>query len=97
MERNLMRILEAIHLRLAGQEAAVLPELMFEVVGRTRAGEVHVYRHSRVESDLIVHLHREVPEGEDSRSELGSELASLLREHGLVEHSVWIEHPERRG
>lgn len=92
MGRN--RILEVIHLRLAGHDADALPQLIYEVVGRLPEMTVHVFRHSRVETDLLVHLHRESTEVVDTRSELGSRLASMLREHGLVEHSIWIEHPD---
>lgn len=92
MEGRRVRILEVIQLRLASHELEPLTALIADMVDQGRAESVRVYRHSRIETDLLVHLHREALEGDDSRSELGSRLASVLREHGLVEHSVWMEH-----
>jgi hypothetical protein len=39
----------------------------------------------------VVHLYREVGEGDDQTSELGTRLASMLRPYGIVEHSAWME------
>jgi hypothetical protein len=89
------RILEVIHLRLAGRGSEELAQLTVEAILEARETGAHVYRHSRVGSDLLVQFHREAPDGDDSRSDVGSRLASLLREHGIVEHSVWIEHSNR--
>lgn len=78
-------------MRLARIHPGELEELIAEVV---RAGEeegVHVYRHSRIDTDLLVQLRREVEEGADGPSDLGSRLVSLLRDHGIVEHSVWVQ------
>ena len=95
MPRSRIRTLEAIHLRLARLQPGELEELVAEVV---RAGEeegVHVYRHSRIDTDLLVQLCREGGEGGEGPSELGSRLASLLRDHGIVEHSVWVQQSGR--
>lgn len=91
MEAKGVRVLEVIHLRLAAHGPELLAELTREVGERSGENGLHVYRHSRVETDLLIHLERHVPEGLESPSGLGSQLASLLREHGIVEHSVWVE------
>jgi len=91
MPRIQIRTLEVIHLRLARLHPGELEELIAEVV---RAGDeegVHVYRHSRIDTDLLVQLHRQGEEGAECPSDLGSRLVSLLRDRGIVEHSVWIE------
>jgi hypothetical protein len=86
-----MRILEVIHLRMAGDESETLAEF-----ARTAAGDavdplaVRIYRHARVEGDLLIHIHRTDPKERIEASELGVRLASVLRLHGLVDHSVWI-------
>jgi hypothetical protein len=92
-----MRILEVIHLRMMEDD----PEDLAEWV-RVAAEDAHdtvearVYRHSRLEGDLLIHFHRNEA-GEDPRaSALGMRLASLLRSHGLVEHSVWVQRGESR-
>ena len=87
-----MKTLEIIHLRLAGQN----PQTLVEVIRKSIDAEpepmdIRIYRHTRLETDLVVHLHREVAEKSDRASDLGARLASVLREHGMVEHSVWEE------
>jgi hypothetical protein len=95
MRPGQIRILEILHLRLARIEPGELTEVMAEVVRAAEEEGVRVYRHSRIDTDLLVHLHREGEEGDDGPSELGSRLVSLLRDHGIVEHSTWIQHPGR--
>lgn len=95
MPREQFGILEIIHLRLSRSGPGELAELIEEVVRVGREEGVRVYRHTRIETDLLVHLHRAVEDGSGGPSELGSRLFSLLRDHGIVEHSVWIQHPRR--
>jgi hypothetical protein len=97
MPRKQIEILEIIHLRLSRSGPGELAELIGEVVRVGREQGVRVYRHSRIETDLLVHLHRDVEENSGGPSELGSRLVSLLRDHGIVEHSVWIQHSGRTG
>lgn len=95
MQRTDIRILETIHLRLARIDTGELAEVIAEVAQAADEEGVRVYRHSRIETDLLVHLHREVDAGGEGPSELGARLVSQLRDHGIVEHSVWIQHPGR--
>ena len=97
MHRKPIRILEIIHLRLSRSEPGELAELVGEVAREGRTEGVRVYRHTRIETDLLVHLHRDAEERADGPSELGSRLVALLRDHGIVEHSVWTQYPGRTG
>lgn len=89
-----MRTLEIIHLRMAGATAHSLVELVRDSV-RSQAdlSDVRVYRHSKLETDLVVHLHRKTDHRSDSACECGERLTSILRGYGMVEHSVWVEEP----
>ena len=86
-----MRILEVIHLRMSGDDPEDLADLV-----RTAAEDAHeavetrVYRHARVEGDLLIHLHRREAREDAQVSALGIRLASVLRSRGLVDHSVWV-------
>lgn len=87
-----MKTLEIIHLRLAGDS----PQTLVDVIRKSVSSEpdcieVRIYRHARLATDLVVHLHREVTGRSDQASDVGTRLASLLREYGMVEHSVWVE------
>ena len=87
-----MNTLEVIHLRLAGVGPETLAEsIRAAVEPSSEQTKMRIYRHGRVETDLVVHLHREVDEGGDRVSKLGTQLASMLRGYGIVEHSVWVE------
>jgi hypothetical protein len=87
-----MRILEAIHLRMAGDDPKNLAEIVRTAVGNAaESHDLRIYHHARLEGDLLVHLYREATEQRNQASELGLALASLLRVHGLVEHSIWVQ------
>ncbi len=90
-----MRCLEEIHLRLSGGcPEALLAELARLATRGEDAGRVRVYRHALVPTDLRLHLDTVVHKEGCGPSELGLRLAAALREHGLVEHTVWIAEPE---
>ncbi|MBT8397279.1 MAG: hypothetical protein HKO65_19875 [Gemmatimonadetes bacterium] len=87
-----MNTLEVIHLRMTGVDPATLAKnIRAAVEPSSEQIEMKIYLHERVETDLCVHLHREVDERGDQISKLGIQLASMLRRYGIVEHSVWAE------
>ena len=87
-----MNTLEVIHLRLAGENPKTLAgKIRTAVESSSHPTNMRIYRHGRVETDLVVHLHREMEEGGDRVTQLGTQLASMLRRYGIVEHSVWVE------
>ena len=87
-----MRILEVIHLRMMGEAPEDLAGLVREAAEDAHdAVQARVYRHARLEGDLLIHLHRNEAEESARASALGIRLASILRSHGLVDHSVWVE------
>jgi len=86
-----MKTLEIVHLRLAWKDPGDLVGAIRDTLGKEGQMEVRVYRHSRFEGDIHVHLYRDEGEGGTEASELGDQLASMLRNHGMVDHSVWVE------
>jgi hypothetical protein len=87
-----MKSLEIIHLRMAGDNPQALVDLIRKSVGsQLDLMDVRMYCHARLETDLVVHLHREMTQQSDRASECGERLASMLRAYGMVEHSVWVE------
>ena len=91
-----MRILEVIHLRMAGGDLSELARVVRATVAdAANAPDVRIYRHARVEGDLLIHLHRDGSDEKDEPSTLGLRLASLLRIYGMVGHSVWIRRGEQ--
>jgi hypothetical protein len=90
-----MNSLEIIHLRMAGNSPEILVGLIRGSVGpEPDLLDVRIYHHAKLETDLVVHLHRAEKQSGDRASECGERLASILRAYGMVEHSVWLEHAE---
>ena len=86
-----MNILETLHLRMAGGDLDEIVDLVRKATGYPGGSpSVSVYRHSKVQGDLLVQVVRDDLNQEGVPSELGIGLAALLRTHGLVEHSVWV-------
>jgi hypothetical protein len=85
-----MKTLEALHLRLAGEERGTLVDLIRRCVETDEPSiDVRIFGHATLATDLVVHLHREAPARATRTSDLGVRLAALLRNYGMVEHSVW--------
>ena len=90
-----MRRLEIIQVRTAQKNQLLLEQYLAgwlaQVSGGTQAQNITIYRHVSVETDFSIHL-RHDSETEQADLALGERLASALREFGLVNHAVWIEH-----
>jgi hypothetical protein len=85
-------MIEIVHLRMGGHSPQKLIDVIRKSVGsHPELEDVRIYRHSKLETDLVVHLHRAIAEQSDRPCECGERLASMLRAYGMVEHSVWIE------
>ncbi len=90
-----MKTLEIIHLRLGGNRQHDLIEVIRKsIAAEDDSREARIYRHAKLETDLAVHLHHEFSRESDQASNLGVRIASALREHGIVEHSMWVEEDE---
>lgn len=88
-----MSRLEIIHLRLSGR---VLTELARQIHESVRAvaessDRVAIYRRDGLETDVAIHIHRRGESEGAGPSALGLHLAAALREHGMVEHTLWDE------
>ena len=90
----MMRWLELIKLRAAGNGEGLLDELFRQMAnaGRDRGlVEIKTYRHAALETDLSLHLHWESERLEQNGSALGIRLAQALKEFGLIDYSIWVE------
>lgn len=90
-----MKALEIIHLRLAGNPPVTLAEqIRSSVAAEDSETEVRIYRDAAVPTDLAIHLRSN--EGDACASNPGLRIAAALREHGMVDHGVWIEEGDAR-
>lgn len=56
-----------------------------------RSGIVTIYRRHGLVNDLAIHIQHAGRSEAAKPTELGLRLAAALREHGLVEHTLWQE------
>jgi hypothetical protein len=87
-----MKTLEIIHLRFAGETPQNLMDIIRKAIGSE--GELidtRFYCHTKLDNDLAVHLIREASTGESGPSDAGVGVAALLKDYGMVAHSVWVE------
>ncbi len=64
--------------------------------------QIKIYYHSVIETDLSIHIYWKSQPGTQDKSPLGLRFSSALRNHGLLNHSVWVEEaalefPHNRG
>jgi hypothetical protein len=96
-EKNLgdyfMKWLEIIKLRSVGDSSGILNKLILSIDPMNQHGLVAIewYRHVLLESDLSLHLHWDSEGPEKQGSTLGLRLVQVLKDLGLVDHSIWIE------
>jgi hypothetical protein len=87
-----MKTLEIIHLRFASDTPQNLVEIIHKYIG---AGfekvEIRIFSNMKLDSDLAVHLMRETDVEDSGASDAGIRLSTLLRDYGMVAHSVWKE------
>jgi hypothetical protein len=85
-----MRTLEIIHLRLATEEPrALVDAILKSAQPACGLGVVSFYRRCGLELDLAIHILRTDGAETIGPSDIGERLASALRSHGLVEHTLW--------
>ncbi len=86
------RQLEIIHLRLVEPcPKSLMAAIKGSAVAKRDDIEMKIYQQSGVATDVGIHLHHAVIEDDSLPCDLGILLASALREHGMVEHTLWIE------
>jgi hypothetical protein len=87
-----VRRLEIIHVRHSGTpRQELMDEIRSSAAQLAHLAEVRLYRHAVLTTDLGVHIHLDAEASDPRITELGIRLADALREHGMVEHTVWLE------
>jgi hypothetical protein len=93
-----VRRLEIIRVRHSGTPRRELLDQVRRSAAELAHGvEVRLYRHAGLATDLGVHVCLDVEATDPEVTELGARLAAALREHGMVEHTVWVEEQPVKG
>ena len=90
-----MKRLEIIHLRSSSGSLESLGDRIRESI-RSGGGDgpvVTLYRRQGLETDLAVHVRYPLDPEKPGPSALALQLATALRDYGLVEHTLWEELP----
>jgi len=87
-----LKQLEIIQLRLTGNtQSKLINDIRRSVLAGIKSDNVRLYFHATVPTDLSIHIHLETNTRVSQPSDLGVRLAAAMREHGMVQHTVWIE------
>jgi hypothetical protein len=93
--RGKMKWLEIIELRSVGRDQGLLEsqfkELVKEVDKEANRQAIKAYSRVMRDTDFSFHLFHDSDQIEPGGSPLGLQIASSLKEFGLVNHTVWIE------
>ena len=90
-----MKWMEVIKLRIAGDEPESVEQKVINLIAEVNHNggikEIKLYRHAMLHTDLSVHLFWESESTESFGSATGLCLVHLLKEFGLISHSVWVD------
>ena len=90
-----MRWIEVIKIQTGGCDQASLERQITELISNigdsNGVKEIKLYHSAHVNSDLSIHLYWKSGKIEAQGSVAGLCMAHLLKEFGLVSHSVWVE------
>ncbi|MGA1870178.1 MAG: hypothetical protein ACMUJM_16700 [bacterium] len=90
-----MKWLEIIELRSAKSNLELLEsqlqKLLNDLEKEAKKHTITAYSRVMIDNDLSIHLIHDSKNVEKNGSSLGTHLASLLKEYGMVNHSVWVE------
>jgi len=95
-----MKWIEIIKLRVAESNRDSLDQELAEIISGVKLeqglGEIKLYRHTVVVSDLSIHLYWESERPAPQGSAAGLCLMHILKAFGLISHSVWVEEAAHR-
>ena len=92
-----MKWLEIIHLRTNNRYLKTFLRDFAGPISDTEADKdlvaVRIYRHPRLDTDLIIHMHWKGETSQARESTVGLQLERLLNDYGATSHSIWVEMP----
>ncbi|MGA3208580.1 MAG: hypothetical protein ABSE05_12250 [Syntrophales bacterium] len=90
-----MQWMEAIKLRIAEKKPGAVEreivKLIKELGDNGNMKDIKLYHDAVVDNDLMVHLYWDTDSAEPQGSATGLCLVHVLRDYGLISHSVWVE------
>jgi hypothetical protein len=88
----LMKWLEIIELRAVHIDQHELQQQIAHLLDEVKnENAIRIYVNVRVETDWSVHVQHDSEKAEAHGSKVGRRLKEILKESGLVNHSIWFE------
>jgi heme-degrading monooxygenase HmoA len=90
-----MKWMEVIKIQAAGGDQESLERQITELISKigdcNGMHEIKLYHNAIVDNDACIHLYWESEKAEAHGSAAGLCIIHLLKEFGLISHSVWVE------
>jgi hypothetical protein len=90
-----MQWMEVIKLRMAEKDPESVEKKILKLIrdiGNSRdMKDIKLYHNALLGTDLSINLHWETGNAEPQGSATGLCLVHVLKEYGLISHSVWVE------
>ena len=90
-----MKWMEVVKLRIAEKKQESVEQevvkLIKELGDKGNMKDIKLYHNAVVDNDLSVHLCWETDNAEPQGSATGLCLVHVLKEYGLISHSIWVE------
>jgi len=94
----MVKCVEIISLRTAGgTESVVTPDFLFSLVVRAEAEgllAVRIFSRVNLHTDFSLHLEWQFKKLPSGASPLGLHLAQILKDYGLINHTLWKKEEE---
>jgi len=84
-----MTYIEVIRIRLSDSGIGEVKSKIRELAANLEHADMRVYQHATIKSDFAVHIRHRT--SRPAVSESGQHLVAVLKEMGLVNHSIWVE------
>ena len=89
-----MKWLELIEIRITGQDhdliESYLRHLIEQIIEENKQ-QIKIYHKLHLETDFSIHLVHDADDAGPDGSALGQNIVSVLKEYGLVNHSIWVQ------
>ena len=88
-----MQWLEVVAVRMAGEveaeKALALCRQVLHQEPESTLDRMTLYRSIEYRTDIGIHLHWQQADGKPAKSRLGCQLTRLLRDFGMIRHTLW--------
>lgn len=89
-----MKWLEIIEIRITGKDHDLVGSYLtqlYEQITKESKHQIKILNKYNLDTDFSIHLKHDSSEIKQSGSTLGQSIIAVLKEHGMVNHTIWME------